>query len=317
MSSGSRPVFLTEPRACPECGSRHIVRDEVRGERVCADCGLVLSESAIDEGPEWAAYSAEERDRLPRTGPPRKPLTGSAGLATFISYANRDGRGHPLTKAHRREFRRLRALQRMSARSRDGERALSRALRTLDRFVSLLELPDPVRDNAARLSKRALAGHVTEGRTLEGVVAATLYAACRLEGVPRTLVEIGTATGVSRKVVARDYRALLRSRIMSRVPASRPSEYVGRFCSELEVDSRAEAETLRILQEYEKTRPVRAMSPPGIAAAAIYLACRSVGEPRPEETVARIAGVTAVTLRHQIALLRDRTAFLSTAATGE
>ena len=36
---------------CDECGSRNLNRDETRGEVVCDDCGLVLEDKVIDQGP--------------------------------------------------------------------------------------------------------------------------------------------------------------------------------------------------------------------------------------------------------------------------
>src|SRR5207244_12101914 len=50
-STPAEPV-VEEDRVCPECGSEHLVRDYARGELVCDSCGLVISEGAIDEGPE-------------------------------------------------------------------------------------------------------------------------------------------------------------------------------------------------------------------------------------------------------------------------
>ena len=38
---------------CPDCSSREISEDEKRGERSCADCGLVISENMIDPGQDW------------------------------------------------------------------------------------------------------------------------------------------------------------------------------------------------------------------------------------------------------------------------
>src|SRR2546426_582778 len=40
---------------CPECRGDHLVRDYSRAEIVCEDCGLVLDDMIIDEGPEWRA----------------------------------------------------------------------------------------------------------------------------------------------------------------------------------------------------------------------------------------------------------------------
>ena len=41
-----------EVEKCPECGSKHLVRDYERGELTCEDCGLVLDDQFIDQGPE-------------------------------------------------------------------------------------------------------------------------------------------------------------------------------------------------------------------------------------------------------------------------
>jgi len=40
---------------CPECNSGHLTRDYERGELYCEECGIVLDEQMIDQGPEWRA----------------------------------------------------------------------------------------------------------------------------------------------------------------------------------------------------------------------------------------------------------------------
>ena len=40
---------------CPVCGGS-LVNDRERGEVVCAQCGLVVAESATDVGPEWRVF---------------------------------------------------------------------------------------------------------------------------------------------------------------------------------------------------------------------------------------------------------------------
>ena len=79
-----------EPRVheiekCPECGSMHLVRDYDRGELVCEDCGLVLDDQFIDQGPEWRAFDSEQGEKRARTGAPTprmgKASAGAASLA--------------------------------------------------------------------------------------------------------------------------------------------------------------------------------------------------------------------------------------------
>ncbi|MFW9844139.1 MAG: TFIIB-type zinc ribbon-containing protein, partial [Candidatus Thorarchaeota archaeon] len=56
--------------ACPECGGKEVVQDLEKGERICASCGLVVSEHRIDTGPEWRAFTSDEKDARSRAGAP-------------------------------------------------------------------------------------------------------------------------------------------------------------------------------------------------------------------------------------------------------
>ena len=59
-----------EVEVCPECGSKHLVRDYDRGELVCDECGAVLDDQFIDQGPEWRAFDVEQGEKRARTGAP-------------------------------------------------------------------------------------------------------------------------------------------------------------------------------------------------------------------------------------------------------
>src|SRR5256886_7706335 len=61
-----------EVTRCPECNSGHLSFDYERGELICEECGLVLTDQMIDQGPEWRAFGGEEGEKNAR---PRAPLT--------------------------------------------------------------------------------------------------------------------------------------------------------------------------------------------------------------------------------------------------
>jgi len=109
------------------------------------------------------------------------------GLTTVIPSANRDARGNSIPMKEREKFYRIRKLQRHSSHSRPGERSLPETLRSVDRVTALLGLPRPVREEAGFICKRALERGLLRGRSIEALVAAATYAACRITGVPRTL----------------------------------------------------------------------------------------------------------------------------------
>src|SRR2546425_13119457 len=59
-----------EVTRCPECNSGHLSFDYERGELICEECGLVLTDQMIDQGPEWRACGVEQGDERDRTGGP-------------------------------------------------------------------------------------------------------------------------------------------------------------------------------------------------------------------------------------------------------
>ncbi len=287
--------MLDEERACPECGSDRLVRDAVRGETVCDACGLVIQGLAIDQGPEWTAYSVEESERLAHTGTPRDPLGGASGLTTVISSAARDGRGNPVPVREQRTYDRLRRLQRRTSYAGRGERSLPAMIQILGRIAAVLDLPRPVRDEAAFLCRKAVDRNLLRGRSAETIVAGAVYAACRIRGVPRTLEELEAATGIPRKTLGRVYRTVRRE-LGVPVPAPQPEEYLRRFCSVLGLSPRVQSDAMRRLGLFPGSPSI---SPAGTTAAAVYLAGLACGEPRSQSAVAQVSGVSEVTLRNR------------------
>ena len=86
---------------------------------------------------------------------------------------------------------------------------------------------------------------------------------------------------------------------------------MGRFCAELGLSNLVQAETLRILREWDRMGVTSSSSPVGNAAAAIYLAADTCREPRYQTAVAKVTGVTEVTLRSRLAAMQHLAARLA------
>ncbi|MFX0045398.1 MAG: TFIIB-type zinc ribbon-containing protein, partial [Candidatus Hermodarchaeota archaeon] len=84
MSSGGRKRSK-QPReitfTCPDCGGHEVVQDLEKGERICATCGLVVSDHRIDTGPEWRAFTSDEKDARSRAGAPSSYAIHDKGLS--------------------------------------------------------------------------------------------------------------------------------------------------------------------------------------------------------------------------------------------
>src|SRR5438132_12602256 len=102
----------------------------------------------------------------------------------------------------------------------------------LDGMASGMALPRNVRETAAMVYRKAVNKNLIRGRSIDGVVAASLYAACRQCNVPRTLDEIANASRVGRKEIGRTYR-FMTSALKLKLMHTNPQHYVARFCHKL------------------------------------------------------------------------------------
>lgn len=294
-----------EPIQCPECGSQHLAFDEARGELVCEECGLVIDEAMIDQGPEWRAFDLEQGEKRARTGAPMTYTIHDKGLSTTIGWKNKDSYGKTIPTKNRAQLYRLRKWQRRIRVSNATERNLAYALGELDRMASGMGLPRNVRETGAMIYRKAVNKNLIRGRSIEGVVAASLYAACRQCGVPRTLDEIAGASRVSRKEIGRTYRFMTRELKLKLMP-TRPQDYVSRFCSELKLSGEVQSKALDILKDATDKELTSGRGPTGVAAAAIYVASILSNERRTQREVADVAGVTEVTIRNRYKELTDK-----------
>ncbi len=290
--------WIDEITRCPECGSTHLVRDYERGELVCMDCGLVIDESYIDQGPEWRAFDSEQRDERARTGAPMTYTIHDRGLSTEISWKNKDSYGKSIPTKSRAQLYRLRKWQKRIKVSNAAERNLTQALQELERIASNLGLPKDVRETAALIYRKAVKENMIRGRSIEGVVAASLYAACRMLDIPRTLDEIASVTRVNKREIGRIYRIMVRTLKLSIFP-TRPENYIDRFCARLKLSGEVKKKAYEILKMAEDMHILSGRGPTGVAAAAIYIASIMADERRTQREVAEIAGVTEVTIRNR------------------
>jgi transcription initiation factor TFIIB len=287
----------TQTPKCPLCGSSSFTASPERGEVACARCGLVVEEHLIDLGPDQHAYSPEDRYSNWRTGPPITFTLHDKGLTTTISKQDRDAHGRSLGYRRRLEAVRLRRWQTSTRAHRSPERNLARAMNVLERISSQMALPRSVREEAAAIYRRAVREGFMKGRPTEQVVAATVYAACRAQKVPRTLAEIAERTGIKRKEIALRYNQLVMEMGVN-VPAADPLNFVSRIGCALGLSGRAQCRAAEIIREAKNANSsMGGRSPAALAAGAVYLASLLENEPRNQGDVAVAATVSEPTVR--------------------
>jgi transcription initiation factor TFIIB len=290
---------------CPECGSSNLVHDYDTGETVCGDCGLVLYEQMMDKGPEWRAFTQEEKASRSRVGVPTSYSVHDKGLSTAISQVDRDAFGRKLPLSTRLQMWRLRKWQIRSRVHSSIDRNLAQAMAELDRLSDKVYIPPPIKEKAAVTYRKALDKGLVRGRSIAAIAAAALYAACRGSGTPRTLREIAEASLVDKKDVARCYRLLLRE-LEVHMPIADPLTYVSKIAERTGISGRTQGLAIQILREARSKRAAAGKDPMGLAAAALYIACLKNNEKKTQKDIAEAAGVTEVTVRNRYKTLKKQ-----------
>lgn len=280
------------------CNSTEREVDDRKAEVICARCGLVLDENMIDPGQEWRAFDSDQRDKRARTGAPATFAIADKGLATNIDFRNKDARGNVIPEANRAQIYRLRKWNRRMRVSNASERNLAFALSELGRVSSRLGIPRSVREDAAKIYRSAARKKLIRGRSIEGMVAAALYTACRRNNIPRSLDEMEVASNVSKKQIGRNYRFLAKKLNIKLKPTS-PSDYIPRFATQLSLSGEVESKAISIIKKAKDNGLINGKGPIGIAATALYISSILLGERKSQRDIAEIAGVTEVTIRNR------------------
>jgi transcription initiation factor TFIIB len=283
---------------CSECNNSKLIIDHNTGELVCHNCGFVISQNQLSREPEWRAFEAVDKEKLPRVGAPMSWTIHDKGLSTTIGWQNRDALGRKLSPETRTRLYRLRKWQRRSKVSESNQRNLAYALSEMRKISYKLNLPRNVLETSSILYRRALQKKLIRGRTIQSIAVASIYMACRQCGVIRTLQDLANAANITRKEAARNYRFLLKE-LKPNVPRVNTSGYISSIVSKLKLRGDTERLAHRVLSIATDQKFTTGRGPGGMAAACIYISCRLTGEHLTQAKIAKEAQVTEVTIRNR------------------
>lgn len=276
--------------SCKECGCTHIIKDYQRGETVCSKCGLVQNDFMIDSV-DW--YIPDDRGN--GFGAPMSYTIADKGLSTEISWTDKDYNGNKL--GNKSQLYRLRKWHNKTRVSSNFIRNLESSLKDLNRMTS--NYPSDVRETAAFVYRKAVKKRLTVGRNANNFMVASIYIACRICNLPRTIDEIleneKIETNINiKKKISKCYK-LLKKELGLKILPPIPEHYISRFCNKLNLAHKTEKKAEEIIKLASKKGIIGGAN--SIAAAAIYLASIICKEKRTQKLIAKKTGVTDVTIR--------------------
>jgi transcription initiation factor TFIIB len=268
---------------CPECNGNVISLNQI-GEIVCSDCGLVIKERSVDlSHSDKRAYTSQEKSQREHTGAPISILLPDIGLTTVIDRKNIKDPD-------------LKRAVKWNTRITWEKRNILIATTELKRICSNLNLPNHIKLEAIKLYKEAFKKKLLRGRSINSMVAASIYLAIRLKRIPRTLQEILDESSENEKDIRRCYRVLIRE-LNIKSPNTEPSALIPTNIATLNLGPDIEINSTKIVKAYSERFSTSGKDPKGIVAGAIYLACRMKGLELTQKDIAEVVGVTEVTLR--------------------
>lgn len=289
VSKGSTEHLFSHRGAryqCPICSKAQAIRNMSSGEVICSGCGYV---EEVESSP---ASSSREREPEIRSRSSRLGLAmHDMGLSTVIGNEQTHPTGNRLSVSTRIAMHNLRRCDTRIKYDSTIDRNFRVAFSELDKLAAKLSLNISTVQRAAYIYGKAFKKGLLGGaRPISEMIAAAVYAACRESATQRTLGDISDALGCSRgetnsdrrrrrKGIARYYRLLLTA-FDIRMPVPQPTKCVSRIASAVGISEKTQRKALEILKCSDETGHSAGKDRMGLAAAALYVACKRVARER-------------------------------------
>ena len=120
----------------------------------------------MNDGPEWRAFSQDERESRSRVGMPLSFSVHDKGLSTMIGQVGKDAFGRTIPSKTMFQMLRLKKWHIRSSYQSSVDRNLSHAMTELSRLCDKLHIPKQVKERAAVIYRKALEKGLVRGRSI-------------------------------------------------------------------------------------------------------------------------------------------------------
>ena len=246
---------------CPECESQSI-KNEGDSVMSCKDCDLIF-----DSGPKWTSYNPET---IIETIPQEQNISSK----TIMKWQKETRTGNLASKS------------------------ILLASDEIERIAFDLKVNDSIKEAALEIFSSSSKSGLVRGRSSEKVAAASIYTACRMENVPRTLDEVADKTRLNRNELSRLHRLITR-KLKLKINITSTANLLPRFSAKLALNRNIEIYAQDIINTVENSNYRQGISPTALLGAALYLSCKKNKVRRSQLEIAKAVGTSEVTLRNR------------------
>jgi len=272
------------------------------GNKVCLNCGVIFERTFV--GNERRAYTIEEIQNRRRT----EPRWRDFGPRTMLPNTKTDSKGKSIGAKEQALFSRLSKIQNSLISS--IERNFWEAKPKLKMLTSKLNIPEYIAETAWKIYSIVAKKKLTMGRSINGFISGSLYAAIRVHDFPRLLDEICEASLTPRRTVHRSLAMIIQEvlpELNLRYQPITAESLVFRFGNELDLPIKIQKNAINMLRDASKNGLKRTgKDPKGLAAACIYIAAKNGCIRKTQSRVAEVAKITEVTLRSRAKQIKSK-----------
>jgi transcription initiation factor TFIIB len=305
---------VSSPLRCSICSKKGVksaivITDPESGEIICSNCGMVISQNIEDNTrPEWRSFGSDEGggNNRSRTGMPTSLARHDRGLTTIIGRTDRDASGNKIDASIRSKMERLKVWDFRSHAHDSTNKNLMQAFNELDKLKDKLALPDAVIERTAYIYRKARQRGLVRGRTIDGILSAAIYIACRDLGVPKTLKEVAAASSIRFKILSRSYRILVTELDISTPPVIDPMKCIVKVANNADLNENTKRRAMDVMNNITKREISAGKHPMAVAATVLYVSCLNSGVNIRQAAIADAAGITEVTLRNRYKDLKNK-----------
>lgn len=281
---------------CDCCESRLIITEE--GFQTCINpkCGIVYKD-ILDHTAEWRFYGADDNHASDptRAGPPINPLLKESSFGCKVICSNH-------STYEMRKIRRYSEWQSMPYR----EKSQYDEFQRITILASQAGIPKLIIDDAMRYHKKISEAKTFRGLNRDGIIAASIYVAARLNDYPRTAKEIATIFHLDNTSATRGCKNAIsiinelehnmENGEKTMLCKTTPQSFIERYCSRLNINQELTRLCTFIAIRIQNNNLVPENTPHSIAAGIIYFVSQECNLNVSKRQVNDVSEISEVTI---------------------
>jgi len=274
---------------------------------VCPNCAVIQDDKNFVYH-EKRVYTRDEANSRKIN----EPRWRSYGPRTVINRNGRDAKNNDLSLKQKALFNRLSKIQQSLVNS--IERNYWESNPKLNELCKKLNLSEYISESAWKIYSEAAKQKLTMGRTIDGFVAASIYASMRVNNLPKDLEEVIEVSLMPPRTVVSSL-SLIKNKVLPKLNMKykplNPQMLVPKFANELEISICLQKQASELIS-YALHHGLKGggKDPKGYAAAALYLVTKPTHEKKTQTEIAGCARITEVTLRTRAKQIRQHSGSL-------